>query len=189
LGFAAFLITAVVHLTTYLPASLHAVLLLFSVLAIPHFAVIPILWAFFVLSYSRNGRRLRNPTASNVFARWMEAIQQERHIREMAIALVPMSIRIASVLVFTYTAVSFVIFGVTVGNHEPTAVQSIRVATTFGMTFSILPASYFAWVAPGLARFLECQHSRITSKALTSRVFEPKFKALVQEARLKRDGG
>jgi hypothetical protein len=33
------------------------------------------------------------------------------------------------------------------------------------------------------------QESRRTSKALTSRVFEPKFKALVQEARLKRDGG
>lgn len=162
LGFAAFFTTALLHLATYLPANLRAVLPLFGVLAVPLFAATLILWLFFVASYSLTGRRLRNPTARNIFSRWVEAIQQEGHIREMAIALVPLPIRIASVLVFTYTALSFVIFGVTVGNHEPTAVQSMRAVTTFGMTFSIVPASYFAWVAPGLAPFVERQHSRIT---------------------------
>jgi hypothetical protein len=113
-----------------------------------------------VAGYSLQGRRLRIPTAGNILSRWLEAIQQERHVREMAIAFVPLPMCIACVFVFGYTALSFVVFGVTVGSQEPTAIQEIRVATTFGMTFSIVPASYFAWVAPGLDALATQQRRR-----------------------------
>ncbi len=56
---------------------------------------------------------------------------------------------------------------------------------------SVFETRYDCCIADRLSRFstrvIECRLR--TNKALTSRVFEPKVKAFVQEARQKRDGG